>query len=191
MFKRLAEIRLAGIGLAQCAGCLAELALQRVTRSAHVGKLGDEIGIAAGQTLDVGAGGLIVAPRGVKRGSSGLECAGCVAEAALERVTRGTHVAKLGDEVGFATGQALDIGCCGLIVAAGLVKCRLRLGQAPGQTLALGRCGGEGALVPLLRIAQDSLGIGDRLLEKIAPVLKVGELRGKVGFPCGQSFAIG
>ena len=45
--------------------------------------------------------------------------------------------------------------------------------------------------MPLLRIAQHSLGIGDGLLEKIAPVMKVGELRGKVGFPCGQSFAIG
>ena len=57
--------------------------------------------------------------------------------------------------------------------------------------LALGRGCSEGARLPLLRIAQHSLGIGDRLLEKIAPVLEVGELSGKVGFPCGQSIAIG
>jgi hypothetical protein len=102
----------------------------------------------------------------VKRRRSGLERAGSVAEAALERVARGAHVAKLGDEIGFATGQPLDIGCGGLIVAAGLVKRRPRLGQAPGQTLALGRCGGEGALVPLLRIAQHRLGIGDACSRK-------------------------
>ena len=125
MLERLGQIRLAGIRLAQGAGCLAEPALERVARGAHVSKFGDEIGFAAGQALDVGLGGLKVAPHRVKRGPSALERGGCVAEAALERVARGAHVAKLRDEIGFATSQTLDVGARGLIVAPHRVKSRL------------------------------------------------------------------
>ena len=45
--------------------------------------------------------------------------------------------------------------------------------------------------MPLARIAERSVGIGDRLVEKIAAGLKVGELGDKVGFARDQTIAIG
>ncbi len=125
MLKRLGQVCFAGVGLAQGAGGVAEPALERVARAAHVSKFGEEIGFAAGQTLDVGLSRLIVAPHRVKRGPGTLERGGCVAEAALDRVACGAHVGEFGSEIGFATGQTLDVGARGLIVATHRVKSRL------------------------------------------------------------------
>ena len=109
------------------------------------------------------------------------QCAGGLVESALER-PRGACVGKLGDEIGFAAGQTRDVGVGRLIVAADLVKYRLRLAQATAQAFALRRCCGDRTPRDAAGISEFRLRIGDGAFENNTARVKLGDLRREVGF---------
>ena len=73
LLELVGKIGLAGFGLAQRAGDVGELTLERVARGLDASELGLQIRLARIQALDVGPGGLIVAPHRVKSRLSGFE----------------------------------------------------------------------------------------------------------------------
>ena len=72
LLKRGGQFGLAASGITQCDLRLIDVTLERLTRGANVGELGQEIGFPAGQELDLGPRRLMVASRRVTVGLSGF-----------------------------------------------------------------------------------------------------------------------
>ena len=73
LLELVGKIGLAGFGFAQRAGDLGELTLERVASGLDASKLGLQIRLERMQALDIGPGGLVVAPHRVKSRLSGFE----------------------------------------------------------------------------------------------------------------------